>query len=130
MGDCDLDALLDVLDEDDEAFLEAAMDDPEAVTEDSEPVEENPELGNDEESEMALKLREMEEQVRMMKEKLAQNKKPKSQTASSGSEGGGEKSKVTEIDMFTASSASKSRYSNHPPLVHADSRPPGPWPAL
>ena len=58
MGDCQLDDLLDMLDDDDD-FEEATVDDPGSVDESQEDVEE----GGDEEEEMAQKLREMEEQV-------------------------------------------------------------------
>ena len=131
MGDCKLDALLDMLDDDDEAFEDdEAVDAPEATVE----TVEEPEAaeGDAEEDEMARKLREMEEQVRMMREQMARKyqaqkslspktpsqksdvKKTKSQTSSSSSTGSieGESStaKMKEINMFTASSsAPKSR---------------------
>ena len=62
MGDCQLDDLLDMLD-DDEDFEEATVDDPGSV---DDPVsgDECEEEGGDEEEEMARKLRQMEEEVR------------------------------------------------------------------
>ena len=67
MGDCQLDDLLDMLEEDDDAFEEAAVDDP-GPCEDPDSVddhgEEEEEAEDDaEEEEMARKLREMEEEV-------------------------------------------------------------------
>ena len=61
MGDCQLDDLLDMLDDDGD-FEEATVDDPGAVEECQEDVEE--EGGDDDaDEEMAQKLREMEEEV-------------------------------------------------------------------
>ena len=61
MGDCQLDDLLDILDDDGD-FEEATVDDPGPVEECQEDIEEE---GGDEdaEEEMAQKLREMEEEV-------------------------------------------------------------------
>ena len=71
MGDCQLDDLLDMLD-DDEDFEEAAVDDP-GPADDPEPVavdpgsadecQEDVEEEGDDEEEMAKKIRQMEEEV-------------------------------------------------------------------
>ena len=61
MGDCQLDDLLDMLDDDDD-FEEATVDDPGSVEDCQGDVEE--EGGDDSaDEEMAQKLREMEEEV-------------------------------------------------------------------
>ena len=67
MGDCQLDDLLDMLEEDDDAFEEATVDDPgscEDAGHVNDHVDEEEEAEDDaEEEEMARKLREMEEEV-------------------------------------------------------------------
>ena len=131
MGDCQLDDLLDILDDDGD-FEEATVDDPGPVEECQEDIEEE---GGDEdaEEEMAQKLREMEEevssntnfdscsksiqQVRKMKEKLGKKNIKKSDSVSPG--GGKIKpdgastavvtKKVTEVDLFSSPSSSASK---------------------
>ena len=63
MGDCPLDDLLDMLDDDDD-FEEAAVDDPGPVEDCQADVEEE---GDDDcaDEEMAQKLRQMEEEVKL-----------------------------------------------------------------
>ena len=68
MGDCQLDDLLDMLEEDDDAFVEATVDDPGSCENPghvNDHVDEEEEEAEDdaEEEEMARKLREMEEKV-------------------------------------------------------------------
>ena len=67
MGDCQLDDLLDMLEEDDDAFEEATVDDPGSCEDPchvNDHVDEEEEAEDDaEEEEMARKLREMEEEV-------------------------------------------------------------------
>ena len=67
MGDCQLDDLLDMLEEDDDAFEEAAVDDPGSCEDaghvDDHGDEEEEAEDDAEEAEMARKLREMEEEV-------------------------------------------------------------------
>ena len=131
MGDCQLDDLLDILDDDGD-FEEATVDDPGPVEECQEDIEEE---GGDEdaEEEMAQKLREMEEevssktiidsyslliqQVRKMKEKLGKKNIKKSDSVPLG--GGKIKpdgastavvtKKVTEVDLFSSPSSSASK---------------------
>jgi hypothetical protein len=103
MGDCQLDDLLDMLDdEEDEILREAEVDDPEP---EQDATDDNAE---DADVEMARKLHEMEEQVRLMREKMS--KKPsKSQDLSSNiviSFKGQSKDPVKEIDLFSSPSSS------------------------
>ena len=67
MGDCQLDDLLNMLEEDDDAFEEAAVDDPgpcgDPDSVDDHGEEEEEAEDDAEEEEMARKLREMEEEV-------------------------------------------------------------------
>jgi len=108
MGECQLDDLLDLLNEDDGAF-EETVDDPE-------PEKQHPHSEDDEEEEdeMAKKLREMEEQVRIMKEKMnkksgsstpgklnSKNSSPQSQGSITPSARKTGSRTVTEVDMFS-----------------------------
>ena len=128
MGDCQLDDLLDILDDDGD-FEEATVDDPGPVEECQEDIEEE---GGDEdaEEEMAQKLREMEEevssntnfdscsksiqQVRKMKEKLGKKNIKKSDSVSpsggkikpDGASTAVVTKKVTEVDLFSSPSSS------------------------
>ena len=70
MGECQLDDLLDLLNDDDDAFDETVNDPKPEPGKVSEVHNELP-FEDDEKAEMARKLQEMEEQVRMMKEQLS-----------------------------------------------------------
>jgi len=103
MGECQLDDLLDILNDDDEAF---EVDDPKPEKEKSQSTNDQNSDEDEVDEDMATKLREMEEQVRIMKEKMKKKNSnssngdgsPKSLPSSSLNNG---PRSISEVDMFS-----------------------------
>ena len=107
MGDCHLDDLLDILDQDDD-FEETVPgietnDGNDQSKESSGP----PQQADPEKEALKRKLQEMEEQMKMIKSQLGTGQTPE----------GSARKTVTEVDMFSSNSAADNRHLRSPVKV-------------